>query len=62
MLVLRFAAEKLERLALNIDGKRIDTTFYKSTVHSMTLNGATCYQPFYPTKLKSAENELVVRY
>ena len=56
------AENALEQLALNIDGKRIDTTFYKSTVHSMTLNGATCYQPFYPTKLKSAENELVVRY
>ncbi len=56
------AENVLEQFAINLDGKRIDTTFFKSTVHSMTLNGAQCYQPFYPTKLKSNENELVVRY
>ena len=52
----------LEQLALNIDGKRIDTTFAKATVKSMTLNGRQCFQPFIAASLKNAENELVVRY
>lgn len=52
----------LEQLALNIDGKRIDTTFAKATVKSMTLNGMQCFQPFLASSLKNAENELVVRY
>ena len=56
------AENVLEQLAITLDGKRIDTTFYKSSVRSMTLNGAQCYQPFYPIKLKNADNELVVRY
>lgn len=56
------AENVLEQLAITLDGKRIDTTFCKSTVRSMTLNGAQCYQPFYPTKLKSVDNELIVRY
>lgn len=56
------AENVLEQLAITLDGKRIDTTFFKSTVRSMTLNGAQCYQPFYPNKLKNADNELVVRY
>lgn len=52
----------LEQLALNIDGKRIDTTFAKATVKSMTLNGRQCFQPFIAASLKNADNELVVRY
>lgn len=56
------AENVLEQLAIMLDGKRIDTTFFKSTVQSMTLNGAQCYQPFYPNKLKETDNELVVRY
>lgn len=52
----------LEQLALNIDGKRIDTTFAKATVKSMTLNGMQCFQPFLAASLKNVENELVVRY
>lgn len=56
------AENALEQFALNINGKRIDTTFTKSTVRSMTLNGAQCYQPFFPDKLKNTENRLVVRY
>lgn len=56
------AENALEQLALNIDGKRIDTTFAKATVKSMTLNGMQCFQPFYASSLKNADNELVVRY
>lgn len=52
----------LEQLALNIDGKRIDTTFAKATVKSMTLNGMQCFQPFLASSLKNADNQLVVRY
>ena len=52
----------LEQLALNIDGKRIDTTFAKSTVKSMTLNGMQCFQPFCAAQLKNADNQLVVHY
>lgn len=56
------AENALEQLALNIDGKRIDTTFTKATVRSMTLNGMQCFQPFCPASLKNVENQLVVRY
>lgn len=56
------AENALEQLALNIDGKRIDTTFAKAAVKSMTLNGMQCFQPFCPASLKNENNELVVRY
>ena len=56
------AENVLEQFALNISGKRIDTTFAKATVQSMTLNGILCFQPFCPQNLKNDENELVVRY
>ena len=56
------AENVLEQLALNINGRRIDTTFAKSTVQSMTLNGMQCFQPFCPASLKKVNNELVVRY
>ncbi|MCH5159655.1 MAG: hypothetical protein J1F66_02260 [Clostridiales bacterium] len=56
------AENVLEQFALNIGGKRIDTTFAKAAVQSMTLNGTQCFQPFYPQNLKNTENELVVRY
>ena len=52
----------LEQFALTIGGKRIDTTFAKATVQSMTLNGIQCFQAFYPQNLKNAENQLIVRY
>ncbi|MCH5157106.1 MAG: hypothetical protein J1G02_04435 [Clostridiales bacterium] len=56
------AENVLEQFALNISGKRIDTTFAKATVQSMTLNGIQCFQPFYPQNLKNTDNQLVVRY
>ena len=56
------AENVLEQFAININGKRIDTTFAKATVQSMTLNGILCFQPFCPQNLKNDENELVVRY
>ena len=56
------AENVLEQFALNISGKRIDTTFAKATVQSMTLNGIQCFQPFCPQNLKNTENQLVVRY
>lgn len=56
------AENVLEQLALNINGKRIDTTFAKAAVKSMTLNGTQCFQAFCPATLKNADNELVVRY
>ena len=56
------AENVLEQFALNIGGKRIDTTFAKASVQSMTLNGTQCFQPFYPQSLKNTDNELVVRY
>ena len=56
------AENVLEQFALNIAGKRIDTTFAKASVQSMTLNGTQCFQPFYPSSLKNTENELIVRY
>lgn len=52
----------LEQLALNVFGKRIDTTFTKSTVQSMTLNGTQYFIPFKPQSLKNQNNTLVVRY
>lgn len=52
----------LEQLALNIDGKRIDTTFTKANVQSMTLNGTQYFLPFKPQMLKNADNTLVVKY
>ena len=56
------AENVLEQFALTISGKRIDTTFAKATVQSMTLNGIQCFQPFCPQKLKNTDNKLVVRY
>lgn len=56
------AENVLEQFALTIEGKRIDTSFAKATVQSMTLNGIQCYQPFYPSNLKNVNNQLVVRY
>ena len=56
------AENVLEQFALNIGGKRIDTTFAKASVQSMTLNGTQCFQAFYPSSLKNAENQLIVRY
>ena len=56
------AENVLEQFALNIGGKRIDTTFAKAAVQSMTLNGTQCFQPFYPQNLKNTDNELIVRY
>lgn len=56
------AENVLEQFALNIGGKRIDTSFAKATVQSMTLNGIQCYQPFNPQNLRNENNELVVRY
>lgn len=52
----------LEQFALNLNGKRIDTTFAKASVQSMTLNGIQCYQPFCPQNLKTDDNQLVVHY
>ena len=56
------AENVLEQFALNIAGKRIDTTFAKASVQSMTLNGTQCFQAFCPQNLKNTDNELVVRY
>lgn len=56
------APNVLEQLALNIAGKRIDTSFAKASVQSMTLNGVQYFQPFYAPSLKQDNNELVVRY
>lgn len=52
----------LEQLSLNVCGKRIETSFAKSTVQSMTLNGVQYFIPFKPQSLKSENNTLVVRY
>ncbi len=52
----------LEQFALNIAGKRIDTTFTKASVQCMTLNGQQCFAPFYAPSLKKEVNELVVSY
>lgn len=52
----------LERLAVTVDDKRIDVTFLKSTVQSMTLNGTQYFAAFKPQSLKKQNNKLVVRY
>lgn len=52
----------LEQLALNFGGKRIDTTFVKSAVQSMTLNGITCFLPLKTNSLNATNNVLEVRY
>lgn len=52
----------LEQLALNVDGKRIDTTFAKATVQSMTLNGTQYFLPIKAQMLKNKNNTLLVRY
>ncbi len=52
----------LEQMALNVYGKRIDTSFTKSNVQSMTLNGTQYFLPFNPQTLKNDNNTLVVRY
>lgn len=51
-----------EQLALNVCGKKINTTFAKAAVRSLTLNGVQYYQPFCPQNLLKSENQLVVRY
>lgn len=56
------AENALEQLVLNIDGKKIDTSFTKAATQSMTLNGVTCFQPFSVDTLKNPQNTLVVRY
>ena len=56
------AENVLEQFALNIAGKRIDTTFSKASVQCMTLNGQQCFAPFYAPSLKNEQNELVVSY
>ena len=52
----------LEQISLSIDGRRISTTFKRSNVQSMTLNGVTHFQPFCPSSLKQTDNTLVVTY
>lgn len=52
----------LEQISLSIDGHRISTTFKRSNVQSMTLNGVTHFQPFCPSSLKQTDNTLVVTY
>lgn len=52
----------LEQLALNVFGKRIDTTFTKSTVQSMTLNGVQYFLPLKMQSLRQEENVLEVKY
>ena len=52
----------LEQLALTVAGKRIDTTFTKAAVQSMTLNGTQYFIAFRPQNLKRQNNTLVVRY
>lgn len=52
----------LEQLSLRVADKRIDTTFLKSTVQSMTLNGTQYFAAFKPQNLKKENNTLVVRY
>lgn len=56
------AENVLEQFALNIAGKRIDTTFAKASVRCMTLNGQQCFSPFYAPSLKNEQNQLVVSY
>lgn len=52
----------LEQFALYVKGKRIDTTFHKAAIQSMTLNGAQRFQPFYAQNLKNDDNTLEIRY
>ncbi len=52
----------LEQLALNVFGKRVDTTFTKSAVQSMTLNGVQYFLPLKMQSLKNDDNVLEVRY
>ena len=52
----------LEQLSINVAGKRIETSFAKSTVQSLTLNGVQYFFPFKPQNLKQENNTLVVRY
>lgn len=56
------AENVLEQFALNIAGKRIDTTFAKASVRCMTLNGQQCFQPFFAPSLTNEQNSLVVHY
>ena len=56
------ADNTLEQLAVTVDGKHISTTFARSSVQSMTLNGVTRFQPFCPSALPDADNTLVVTY
>lgn len=52
----------LEEIAVTVGGRRICTTFARSNVQSMTLNGVTHFQPFYPSKLVNIDNTLIVNY
>ena len=52
----------LEQLAVTVDGKHINTTFARSSVQSMTLNGVTHFQPFCPSALPNTDNTLIVTY
>ena len=52
----------LEQISLTVGGRKISTTFKRSNVQSMTLNGITRFQPFYPATLKQTDNTLVVTY
>ena len=52
----------LEKLALWVDGKRIDASFTKANVQSMTLNGRQYFAPFRPQNLKGEVNTLEVKY
>ncbi len=56
----KVSADTLEQFALNIGGKRIDTSFLAASVQCMTLNGRQCFAPFYAPSLKNEQNELVV--
>ena len=52
----------LEQLSVCVQGKRIDTTFSKATVQSLTLNGVQYFLPLKTQSLKNQQNTLVVRY
>lgn len=52
----------LEQLTLNIFGKRIGTTFTKSTVQSLTMNGVQYFLPLKLDTFEKTDNVLEVRY
>ncbi len=53
--------DSLERLALELDGKRIDASFFSGSSQGMTLNGVTHFLPFCPASLKQQVNTLEIR-